>query len=40
MTGAVMTVAASAGISVWIGWADVLTQRQVRLDTEQVGGAG
>jgi general secretion pathway protein I len=28
------------GISVWIGWADGETQRQVRLDTEQVGGAG
>ena len=28
------------GISVWVGWADGDTQRQVRLDTEQVGGAG
>jgi hypothetical protein len=28
------------GISVWVGWADGDPQRQVRLDTEQVGGAG
>jgi general secretion pathway protein I len=28
------------GVSVWVGWADGDTQRQVRLDTEQVGGAG
>jgi general secretion pathway protein I len=27
------------GISVWIVWADNGTQRQVHLDTEQVGGA-
>jgi hypothetical protein len=28
------------GISVWVGRADGDPQRQVRLDTEQVGGAG
>jgi len=27
------------GVSVWIGWQDGDTERQVRLDTEQVGGA-
>ena len=26
------------GVSVWIGWDDGGTERQVRLDTEQVGG--
>jgi general secretion pathway protein I len=26
------------GISVWIGWSDGGTERDVRLDTEQVGG--
>jgi general secretion pathway protein I len=28
------------GITVWVGWSDGGTGRQVRLDTEQVGGAG
>ncbi len=28
------------GVSVWITWNDGGTERQVRLDTEQVGGAG
>jgi general secretion pathway protein I len=28
------------GISVWVGWADGDARRQVRLDTEQVGGPG
>jgi general secretion pathway protein I len=27
-------------VSVWIVWSDGTTQRQLRLDTEQVGGAG
>jgi hypothetical protein len=26
------------GVSVWIGWTDGGTERDVRLDTEQVGG--
>jgi prepilin-type N-terminal cleavage/methylation domain-containing protein len=26
------------GVTVWVGWNDDGTQRQVRLDTEQVGG--
>jgi prepilin-type N-terminal cleavage/methylation domain-containing protein len=28
------------GVTVWIGWSAGDTERQVRLDTEQVGGAG